>query len=94
MEEATLICMPVKGTVAENVVEDSLIKPCSKCGTDVWATKASIIHSGGATLICMNCFFQKVVHQTEGKSDFIDCIIRPSKGQIREIKDHFRDKPL
>jgi len=88
MEKAVLICMPVKGTPAKNVVRDSLVKQCSKCRADVWATKASIIHSGGQMLVCMPCFFLEAMSEPEEEIR----IMKPSEGQIREMKGHFREK--
>lgn len=82
MEKRILVCMPVDGTPAENVVSGSLLTICDECGADIWATKASIVYSGGKKLICLPCFDQAKETEIE--------IMRPSEGQIREIEQHFR----
>ena len=88
MEEPTLICMPVKGTPAKNVVKDSLVKKCDECGEDVWVSKASLAHSGGKTIICMTCFFQKAAKEPKGEIKMKG----PSEGQLRELDNHSREE--
>lgn len=83
MGKAILVCMPVKGTDAKDVVAGSFIKQCDECVADIWTTKASLAYSGGQILICMNCFHQKV-----GKEEIQ--VMEPSEGQLRELDDHFR----
>lgn len=80
------ICMPVKGTPPENVVRGSLVKKCDTCGQEIWVSKASLAYSGGQTLMCTNCFFEK----TEKNLDDLE-FTQPTEGQIQEIEDHFKE---
>lgn len=84
-EKSVLVCHRVADIPLEHVAGGSLIKKCDTCRKDVWASKASLIHSGGEALMCICCFV-KLPPKNRTK------LVKPSEGQLREIEEHERTR--
>lgn len=84
-EKSVLVCHRVGDIPLGHVADGSLIKKCDTCKKDVWASKASLIYSGGEVLMCIHCFV-KVPSKDRTK------LVKPSEGQLREIEEHERRK--
>ncbi len=79
MGHRTLICHRVSDMPVGGELKGSFRKKCDTCGADIWASKASLIYTGGQSLICMSCFSKRDTDELE--------ICPPSEGQLREMED-------